>query len=284
MDRTASSRKPGPLAFRADNNMPMRTSLREEFSAWLRSSSAVALLIVMVFFTLWELGVGGRPAPGVQQPRPRRVIAVLFAYPSEFLSASALTLGEAAAGLIFGVLAGALIAALLTLRPGLEGGVMTLAILVKSTPMVAIAPLLTIWMGFGVLPKVVITALLTFFPVLVNVLSGLQRADPALVDLFRSLTASRWEIFLHLRAPSALPYLFAALKISAPLALVGAVVAEWTGASGGLGRTMWLAYSNLNLPHLFAAIFILAGAGMAVYGLFAWVERRAVFWMDPQRN
>ena len=82
---------------------------------------------------------------------------------------------------------GCCIAALLTLRPGLEGGVMTLAILVKSTPMVAIAPLLTIWLGFGVLPKVIITALLTFFPVLVNVLSGLQRPDPALLDLFQLL-------------------------------------------------------------------------------------------------
>lgn len=246
----------------------------------MRSSSAVALLIVAVFFLLWELGVRLRNTPVYLLPAPSRVIGMLLAHPGEFLSASALTLGEAAAGLVLGVLAGALIAALLSLRPGLEGGVMTLAILIKSTPMVAIAPLLTIWMGFGVLPKVVITGLLTFFPVLVNVLSGLQRADPALIDLFRSLNASRREIFLHLRLPSALPYLFAALKISAPLALVGAVVAEWTGASGGLGRTMWLAYSNLNLPFLFAAIFILAAAGMFIYGLFAWIERRVVFWID----
>ena len=244
----------------------------------LPASTLVALAIVAVFFVLWEIGVRLNNTPVYLLPAPTRVIAALAAHPGLFVSASALTLGEAAAGLVLGVLAGATIAALLTLRPGLEGGVMTLAILLKSTPMVAIAPLLTIWMGFGVLPKVVITALLTFFPVLVNVLSGLQRADPALLDLFRSLNASRWEIFLHLRAPSALPYLFAALRISAPLALVGAVVAEWTGASGGLGRTMWLAYSNLNLPHLFAAIFILAVAGMVTYALFSWIERRAVFW------
>ncbi len=144
--------------------------------------------------------------------------------------------------------------------------------------MVAIAPLLTLWLGFGMLPKVISTALLTFFPVLVNGLSGLQRPDPALLDLFRSWHSTRWEIFVHLRLPSAAPYLFAALKISAPLALIGAVVAEWTGASGGLGRTMWLAYSNLNLPYLFAAIFLLAAFGMALYWLLARAEKKVIFW------
>jgi len=167
---------------------------------------------------------------------------------------------------------------LLTLLPGIEDGVMTLAILIKSTPLVAIAPLLTLWLGFGVLPKIIITALMSFFPVLVNALSGLQRVDQPLLDLFHSWHASRWEVFRFLRLPGSLPYLFAALKISAPLALIGAVVAEWTGASGGLGRTMWLAYTNLNLPFMFAAIFILAASGMILYRLLAWAETRAVFW------
>jgi ABC-type nitrate/sulfonate/bicarbonate transport system permease component len=170
------------------------------------------------------------------------------------------------------------------LLPGIEDGVMTLAILVKSTPMVAVAPLLTIWLGFGILPKIIITALLTFFPVLVNVLSGLQRVDNALLDLFSSWNASRWEVFKYLRAPSALPYIFAALKISAPLALIGAVVAEWTGASGGLGQSMWLAYANLNLPYLFAAIFILAAIGMLLYRTSVWLERKSIFWQATEKS
>jgi ABC-type nitrate/sulfonate/bicarbonate transport system permease component len=155
---------------------------------------------------------------------------------------------------------------------------MTLAILVKSTPLVAIAPLLTIWLGFGVLPKILITALLTFFPVLVNVLSGLASADPALLDTFQSWHADKREVFVHVRAPQALPYLFAALKVSGPLSLIGAVVAEWTGASGGLGRTMWLAYTNLNLPYLFAAVFILAAAGVGLYTLIVALEKKIIFW------
>jgi ABC-type nitrate/sulfonate/bicarbonate transport system permease component len=181
-------------------------------------------------------------------------------------------------GLLLGLTTGVCAATLLGLWPRLERGVMTLAILVKSTPLVAIAPLLTIWLGFGVLPKVLITALLTFFPVLVNVLSGIQSTDGALLDTFRSWDATRWELLLHVRAPSALPHLFAALKVSAPLALIGAVVAEWTGASGGLGRTMWLAYTNLNLPYLFASVFVLAAMGMTLYSLVVLLERRTIFW------
>ncbi|HSV85786.1 MAG TPA: ABC transporter permease, partial [Levilinea sp.] len=211
-------------------------------------------------------------------PSPAHVLRTLYTHAGLYLEASLITLGQALVGLALGVLAGVLIASLLVLRPGIESGVMTLAILVKSTPLVAIAPLLTLWLGFGVMPKIIITGLITFFPVLVNILSGLQRVDPALMDLFRSWRASRWEIFVHLRLPSALPYLFAALKISAPLALIGAVVAEWTGASGGLGRTMWLAYTNLNLPFLFAAILILAAAGMSLYRLVVLAEQSVVFW------
>ncbi|HZW04146.1 MAG TPA: ABC transporter permease subunit, partial [Anaerolineaceae bacterium] len=212
------------------------------------------------------------------------ILATLVQNAGLYGEATLLTIGEALAGLLIGVAAGVLIAVLLTLLPGLEGGVMTLAILVKSTPLVAVAPLLTLWLGFGVLPKILITALLTFFPVLVNMLSGFQRVDAALLDQFRSWHAGRWRTFVFLRLPSAVPFLFAALKISAPLALIGAVVAEWTGASGGLGRTMWLAYANLNLPFLFAAIFILAAAGILLFRLTTWAERRFVFWLPVSED
>jgi NitT/TauT family transport system permease protein len=243
-----------------------------------KNTAWIGWAIVIVFLAGWEVIVSITRVPVYLLPAPSRVFQTLLQNPTLFANASLMTLGEALIGLLLGLVAGVAIASLLSLIPALEGGVMTLAILVKSTPLVAIAPLLTIWLGFGVLPKIVITALLTFFPVLVNVLSGLGQTDPALIDLFRAWNASRWEVFALLRAPSSLVYLFAALKISGPLALIGAVVAEWTGASGGLGRTMWLAYSNLNLPYLFAAIFILALAGIGLYQLLVWLERRVVFW------
>lgn len=247
-----------------------------------KHSNLIAWTIVIAFFLVWEMFVRCMNIPPYLLPAPTLIFETLMAHPDMYLSASVFTLGEAMSGLILGLIGGFLIACLLTLQPGFEDGVMTLAILIKSTPLVAIAPLLTLWLGFGIVPKIIITALLTFFPVLVNVLSGLQKPDRSLLDLFHSWNANRQEIFFYLRIPSAMPYLFAALKISAPLALIGAVVAEWTGASGGLGRIMWLAYSNLNLPFLFGAIMILAASGMILYRLLVWEENVLVFWQNPQ--
>lgn len=249
-----------------------------------RKSYIITIAIILFFFIGWEVAVFINKTPVYLLPSPSKVIQTLFDHPQTFLQATALTLSEALIGLLIGVLAGILIASILTLLPGIEDGVMTLAILIKSTPMVAIAPLLTLWLGFGILPKIIITALMSFFPVLINVLSGMQRVDPALMDLFKSWNASRWEIFRFLRTPSAIPYLFTALRITGPLSLIGAIVAEWTGASGGLGRTMWLAYTNLNLPFLFAAIFVLAAAGMIIYRVITWLESKAVFWQPIQNN
>lgn len=238
----------------------------------------LALMIVLPAILIWEFLVRLFQVPIYLLPSPSHILVNLVDNIELYIEASLLTLGEALAGLLLGLFAGVFGATILGLWPRMERGVMTLAILVKSTPLIAIAPLLTIWLGFGVMPKIIITALLTFFPVLVNVLSGFRSTDVAILDTFRSWHASRWEIFLNARAPSSLPHLFAALKVTAPLALIGAVVAEWTGASGGLGRTMWLAYANLNLPFLFAAVFMLATMGIVLYTLVVLIERRVLFW------
>jgi ABC-type nitrate/sulfonate/bicarbonate transport system permease component len=254
---------------------------REKEKVALRGEDGwIALLIVTTVVCLWELIVWVREVPLYILPAPSRIVVTLFNNLKVYIVATWLTLGEAVLGLILGLVCGAGVAVLLSLWPRLERGVIILAILLKSTPMVAIAPLLTIWLGFGVLPKVIITAILTFFPVLVNMLSGLQSTDPALLDTLNSWRASKWEMFLTVRLPQSLPYLFAALKVSGPLALIGAVVAEWTGASGGLGRMMWLAYTNLNLPFLFAAVFVLAAAGIGIFSILVWLERQVVFWIN----
>ena len=244
----------------------------------MKRSTWIAGIIVLVFLLLWQGMVWLFKLPPYLLPAPSLVVLTLVTNASMYASATLVTLGEALAGLLLGLMASVLIASLLSLRPALEEGVMTLAILVKSTPLVAIAPLLTLWFGFGILPKILITSLVTFFPLLVNLLTGLQRVDRALIDLFKSWNASRWEIYSNLRLPSSLPFLFAGLKISAPLALIGAVVGEWTGASNGLGRIMWLAYSNLNLPYLFAPILILSLAGMLVFRFLIWIEKKCIFW------
>ncbi len=246
-------------------------------SATKREVVSVAVIIGSALLA-WETAVRFNHTPVYLLPPPSTIVGKLWHNAGYLFEAAWVTLGEAFGGLLLGLTVGIAVAVLITFWTHLERGVLALSILVKATPMVAIAPLLMIWFGFGPLPKVIITALLTFFPVLINVHSGLHAVDDAVLALFHSLHAGQWEVFRHARWPAALPYLFAALKVVAPLAVTGAVVAEWAGASVGLGRAMWLAYTNLNLPMLFAAIFCSASMSVGLYAGVVALEKRVVFW------
>lgn len=235
-------------------------------------------VLVLSALAVWELGVLITEAPEYLLPAPSAVVGALLSDPGRFLPAAGVTLGQALAGLALGGAMGLLMAAAITFWAHLEQGVMSLALLIKSTPIIAVAPILTIWMGFGPGPKIVVTALLTFFPVLINAVEGFRSVDPAVADWFRSIDAPDGQYFRHVRWPSARPFLFAALKVAAPLSLIGAVVAEWIGASSGLGRQMWLAYNNLDMPALFAAVVVLTGMSAAVYRLVVTTERRTIHW------
>ena len=211
-------------------------------------------------------------------PAPSDVAAVLGQDGAGLAPAALITLLRAVAGLALGATFGIGLAVIITFRGHLEQGVMSLAILIKSTPVIAVAPILTIWLGFGHGPKVIVTALLTFFPVLINALEGFRSVDPAIAEWLRSIDAGPREMFVRARWPSSWPFLFAALKVAAPLALIGAVVAEWMGASSGLGRHMWLAYSNLRMPSLFAAVAVLTLLSLLLYRAVVGVERKVLRW------
>jgi NitT/TauT family transport system permease protein len=160
----------------------------------------------------------------------------------------------------------------------LEQGLFPIAIAIKTTPLVAIAPLLVLWMGTGLWSKVAAAALICFFPVLVNTVKGLKAADAEYFELFKSMNASRWKEFRKLRLPFCMPYLFAALKISSSLAVVGAIVGEFVGASSGLGYLILVSSSHLDTPILFTAIFASALTGIAMFHAINWIEARTVFW------
>lgn len=244
----------------------------------MKRGTVAGTVIVAAAVTAWELGVRATDTPAYLLPAPSHVARQLAADLGSLAPAAGVTLAEALAGLLLGGGVGLAMAVVITLWGHLEQGVMSLALLVKSTPIIAVIPILTIWMGFGAGPKVVVTALLTFFPVLINALEGFRSVDPAVADWFRSIDAPARSYFTHARWPSARPYLFAALKVVAPLALIGAVVAEWMGASSGLGRAMWLAYTNLDMPSLFAAVIVLTLLSAGLYQSVVVVERRSLRW------
>ena len=160
----------------------------------------------------------------------------------------------------------------------LEEGLFPIAIAVKTTPIVAVAPLLVIWLGTGWWSKIVAVILICFFPVLVNAVKGLKAADAEYRELFQTLGATRAQEFRKLRIPYCLPYLFSALKISSSLAIVGAIVGEFVGATQGLGYLIMVSSAHLETATLFAAIAAAALAGIAMFYVIGWTEERVIFW------
>lgn len=242
---------------------------------------AIALTAALVF---WEAWTRARDISILLVPPPTRVIDRLLDRPGFFFGEGMVTLYEAMLGLGLGAGAAILAAVLMAHSRLAERALFPLAILVKVTPVVAVAPLLVIWFGFGLWPKVCVAALISFFPFLVNSITGFRSVNPGVLEFVRSLRASPLEIFLKLRVPSALPYLFAALKVSLPLSLIGAVVAEWFSGDSGLGLVIFTANYQLDTPTLFAAISVLAGIGVALNLTASILERRVLFWHEAFRG
>lgn len=170
------------------------------------------------------------------------------------------------------------IAGLLSAVPFLERVFMPYVVAFQSLPKIAVAPLVILWMGFGTSAKTVVVMIVCFFPILVNSLQGFQLRDREQIELFRSLGASRMQLLIHLRLPSALPFIFAGLHIGAVFALLGAVVAEFVGSDAGLGYILLLNKGRFNVPGVFAVLVILMVMGIAVHTVSRIIERRVVFW------
>ena len=239
---------------------------------------------VVVTVLLWESWVRLRDVPHYLVPAPSAIADAFRAEPARFLEAGATSLIEALGGLAVGSGAAFLFAVAMAHSRPLERALYPLALLVKVTPIIAVAPLFIIWFGFGAWPKVLIAALITFFPMLVNAVTGLRSVDPAAHDFFRTLNASAWQTFWHLRLPASLPYVLAALRISVPLSLIGAVVAEWMAGDGGVGQLILIANSDFDTASLFAAVLVLASIAVSLTAAVAYVERRLLAWHESREG
>jgi NitT/TauT family transport system permease protein len=192
------------------------------------------------------------------------------------------TLQEAVVGAACGMSAAFILAVGMCQVPLLERALMPLAVLVNVTPVVAIAPGLVVAFGFGLTPKYVVTAVIVFFPFLVNSLIGLRSPDPETHDVFTSLHASRAEVLLRLRLPNSLPFLFAAARICMPLSLIGAVVAEFTapGGAGGLGSLIETGASLADLKTVYASVVVLAVLGIGLTLVVVVLQRSFLDWNE----
>lgn len=252
------------------------------WQAFARRHSGALLAPVVLFSTvlLWALIVRLGDYPPFILPTPFAVAQKAFAVLTDgsLLHHTAVTLLEIALGLTLGVSSALVLGYVLGKNRAVEQFVAPYLVASQSVPVVAIAPLLVIWFGSGLLSKVLVCALITFFPTLISTIVGLRTVDRDLSDLMRSLKANRWQTFRKLELPSALPIVFGGLKLSVILAVVGAVVAEFMGASAGLGFLISLARGVFDTPLMFVAIISLVVIAQGLYLALSLLERNLLRW------
>jgi ABC-type nitrate/sulfonate/bicarbonate transport system permease component len=240
----------------------------------LRDDILPPLLILAVVLGVWELSVKAFDVPPWLLPAPSDV-AVRFFKTRTLWYHTGLTLLEALAGFVVSAILGVALSAGIVHSRFLERGVFPYVIVSNAIPIIAIIPLLTIWWGYGIAPKIMICAIISFFPIVTNTTRGLKSADRRVIEFMRSINATRLQILFKIQLPSALPFIFASFKIAASLALVGAVVAEFYSSDRGLGYLIITSATELRTDLLFVAIVVLAVLGVCSFVLFGYLERKA---------
>ena len=244
---------------------------------WARGA-APPIVLLAAFLCAWEWGVRAYAVPFYILPSPSRIAGVLVAERGLLLSHAAVTLAEVLLGLAVAFVVGAGLALAIFSSRTIERAVYPLIIASQTVPVFAIAPLLIVWFGYGMLSKVAMAALIVFFPIVVNTVDGLRAADPDTVNLLVILGATRAQIIWKIRAPAALPFVFSGTRIAVATSVIGAVIGEWVGATQGLGFLMIHANAQLHVDLVFAAIAALSLMAMVLFLSVSVVEWAALPW------
>ena len=253
---------------------------------WKRLVTAPSLrpfLTIVLVLVLWQLAIYVFGIPGYLVPKPVDVIKSLIADWGRLWQASMFTTYASLAGFAASIAFGIPAAVLIAYSRTVESFVYPLLVFSQSIPKVAIAPLFVVWFGFGVFPKVVCAFLLAFFPIVVSTVMGFKSVEPEMIDLARSMKASRFQTFLRISFPYALPAIFSGLKVSVTLAVVGAVVGEFVGSNSGIGYLLQIANGNFDLPLMFAGLLVLSVIGVVLFMVVDLAERLMVPWHASQR-
>jgi NitT/TauT family transport system permease protein len=257
---------------------PARPSRFHRLLTWSREYVLVPVAIFLAVLTIWELLVAAFNVPVYTLPRPSAIIRSFAGETGEILHHGWVTMKEAVLGYLIGNGVALILAALMAEFQFVEKGVYPYVILLRSIPIVAIAPLLIIWFGFTIWPIVAASALICFFPTLVNGLEGFKATDATTLELMRTLNAGRWQVFGYVKVPTAMPFIFAALKISVVSALIGAIVGEWIAGDEGLGFLTIRANNFVDTLLLFRAVIAIAGFAMVWFLVIVGIESRVLRW------
>jgi len=262
--RAVASETRDPLA------SPREITARPSIGPVLAHAGPPALLLAAIL-GLWEWGVRAFGIPFYILPAPSRIATVLVTDRALLASEAAVTLLEIFLGFGIAFVMGIGLALLIFASRTVERAVYPLVIASQTVPVFAIAPLLIVWLGYGMLSKVAMAALIVFFPIVVNTVDGLRAADPDIINLLLILGATPAQVLVKLRAPAALPFVFSGIRIAVATSVIGAVIGEWVGATQGLGFLMIHANAQLHIDLVFAAITVLSlmavGLFLAVSGI-----------------
>jgi ABC-type nitrate/sulfonate/bicarbonate transport system permease component len=245
---------------------------------------ALPLLALAVLIGLWQLAASTGVLADVLGleaflvPSPAEIASALWESRSLIAEDAWVTLQEILLGFLLGLAVGLGFGFLLRPFPVLRLTFYPLIVASQAIPILVFAPILVIWFGYGIGPKLIVVALVCFFPIAVATADGLRSVDPEATKMMRTLDASRWQLLRRLEAPSALPFTFSGAKIGATFAPIAAVFGEWVGANSGLGHLILQDNAQLETARVFAAAFVLSAIALALYGLLAFAERRVVTW------
>ena len=239
----------------------------------------IPVAVILVLLIIWQLAWYLEWVPRFMLPSPLNVGKTLVEQWPLLMHHAGATLLEAALGLVIGVLMGFGCATLMDAFPLVKKGLYPILVLTQTVPPVAIAPLLILWFDYDIWPKVILVVLVSFFPMAVGLLQGFQSADPDMITLMKSMNAGRWQIFRHVKFPSAMGEFFSGLRIAVSYSVVGAVIAEWLGGFVGLGVYMTRVKKSLSYDKMFAVIVIVSALSLLLIFIVKILERVAMPWV-----
>jgi ABC-type nitrate/sulfonate/bicarbonate transport system permease component len=242
------------------------------------------LVLLAVVIVAWEVIVRLRDTPTWFIPKPTEVAREMVESRALLWRHTWTTLQEMLLGLALAFVLGVLLAVMIASSRLVERSIYPAVVASQAIPIIALAPILLIWFGYGMTPKVIVVVLTCFFPIVVSMVDGLRAAEADALALLRSMGASRWQVMRIVRVPAALPALFSGTRIAAAWSVIGALVGEWVGASSGLGYLMTRSASQFQTPRLYAAVVIAAALGITLFALVALAERVMLPWRRVDRR
>lgn len=251
-----------------------------------RISAAVLPPVLFAIFVLgaWQLYTVIGDIKESTLPPPTAVAEALWNDRSMLLENAWVTIKEILIGFFFAIILGVGLAVLIRSSRTVERAIYPWLVVSQMVPIPAIAPLLIIWFGFEMQPKIIVIMLVSFFPIAVNTIDGLRAAEPELLNLLKTLKANKWQRFRKAQLPAALPFLFSGLKVAAALSVIGAVFAEWVGASAGLGYLILVLNNQTATTEMFAVIVTLASIGISLFLIVTLLERLLLPWYYESRE